>query len=339
MFKLLLIISSVLFFMVIYGITFESCSKNKIKEHREQLARKASNCFENGDLKCAEIYVDSLLQAPYRRIDLESSLCENAVKLKLTILYKEGRYKECATYDNKYYAHDWANNLKTKCKKLQHELESLHLEQSYHFALEFDGNPNRNDILEALSVLEVAYDSLCNLFDFRPENKMQLVLYESKEFQGGTLPNWAGAVFDGKLRVPVKMMRYRSLYRPTLFHELTHLFVQSMSYTRIPSWVNEGIAQVIDGTMKNIPRPAGKTPNTKDLTLSFAYVKDSERAKLFYWFSDRMVRKLLERNNSFVYFKDFICSLKTLEFDNALEKFYGVSTWQLLTEVGKFSIK
>ena len=76
-----------------------------------------------------------------------------------------------------------------------------------HFRVEFERNPSKSDVMEALAVLEVAYDSLCNLFDFRPENKMSLVLYRSREYQGmGPRPDWVAAVFDGKLRVPVEMM-------------------------------------------------------------------------------------------------------------------------------------
>ena len=89
--------------------------------------------------------------------------------------------------------------------------------------MEFEGNMSKVDVMEALAVLEVAYDSLCTLFDFRPENKLSLVLYRSQEYQGvGPRPDWVAAIFDGKLRVPVEMMHYREIYRPVLFHELTH---------------------------------------------------------------------------------------------------------------------
>ena len=54
------------------------------------------------------------------------------------------------------------------------------MEKSMHFRLEFDGTPTKKDVMEALAVLEVAYDSLSNLFGFMPENKICVVLYERK---------------------------------------------------------------------------------------------------------------------------------------------------------------
>jgi hypothetical protein len=52
-----------------------------------------------------------------------------------------------------------------------------------------------------------------------------------------------------------------------------------------------------------------------------------------YWYSQAMVERLLQRNASFIHFRDFIQSLRQMDADEALQKFYGVSTRQLLDEV------
>ena len=183
-------------------------------------------------------------------------------------------------------------------------------------------------------MLEVAYDSLCTLFDFRPENKLSLVLYRSQEYQGvGPRPDWVAAIFDGKLRVPVEMMHYREIYRPVLFHELTHSFVRAMTRAKIPLWMNEGIAQVVDGSKTGNPRPAGGVPSKTALTDPFVKEPNADVAIRLYWYSQKMVERLLVRNGNFAHFRAFIQGLRELEPDDALQKFYGVSTDQLIEEV------
>jgi hypothetical protein len=141
------------------------------------------------------------------------------------------------------------------------------------------------------------------------------------------------AIFDGKLRVPVEMMHYREIYRPVLFHELTHSFVRAMTRAKIPLWVNEGIAQVVDGSRTGNPRPAGGVPSKTALTEPFVKEPSTDVAIRLYWYSQKMVERLLAWNGSFVHFREFVQALRELESDDALQKFYGVSTDQLIEEV------
>ena len=46
-----------------------------------------------------------------------------------------------------------------------------------------------------------------------------------------------------------------------------------------------------------------------------------------------MVERLLARDPSFVHFREFIQDLRKMDTDDALMKFYGVKTDQLLDEV------
>jgi hypothetical protein len=188
--------------------------------------------------------------------------------------------------------------------------------------------------MEALAVLEVAYDSLCRLFDFHPENKMHLVLYESAQYQGvGPRPEWVGAVYDGKLRIPVNVMQYREIYRPMFFHELTHAFVRAMAWNKVPLWINEGIAQVIDASRTGMPRPEGGVPDLGALTEPFVNENNTSNAVRLYWYSQRMVEQILRRDANFVHFREFLQSLRHGEADESLQKFYGVTAAQLLDEV------
>ena len=251
------------------------------------------------------------------------------------ILFEQERYEDCIAYvQSRNFKHEDLDFLKQKSESLMREMAELQLERSMHFRVEFEGRPSRSDVMEALSVLEVAYDSLCHLFDFHPENKMHLVLYESSQYQGiGPRPEWVGAVFDGKLRIPVNVMAYREIYRPMFFHELTHAFVRAMTRHHVPLWVNEGIAQVIDASRTGMARPEGGTPSIEALTTPFVNENNTSAAVKLYWYSQAMVERLLARNASLVHFRDYIQNMRQLGDEEALQKFYGVTTQQLLDEV------
>lgn len=296
-------------------------------EKHEALIVETNECLESGEWNCAEKNVRILLSETPEDRNLQLHLAG--------ILFEQERYEDCISYVVSLgYENKDLDFLKEKSKSLIHEMNTLALERSAHFRLEFEGRPARNDVLEALSVLEVAYDSLCRLFDFRPENKMTLVLHETADYQGlGPRPDWVGAVFDGKLRVPVNMMNYPEVYRPMLFHELTHAFVRAMTRSKIPLWVNEGIAQVIDGSGASEPRPEGSVPSLESLTEPFVNEKSTDNAVRLYWYSEKMVRGLLTRNNDFVHFKKFVQSIRKLGAEQALKEFYSVTAEQLLNEV------
>ena len=293
----------------------------------EALVNEAMECLGAADWKCAENAVRELLcDAPH----------DTNLQLHLAgILFEQERYEDCIRLIDSLGREDGDfKYLKHKSAQLIREIEELGVERSMHLRVEFEGRPSKSDVMEALAVLEVAYDSLCNLFDFRPENKMSLVLYRSREYQGsGPRPDWVAAVFDGKLRVPVEMMPYREIYRPVLFHELTHSFIMSMTRAKVALWINEGIAQVVDGSRTQNPRPAGAAPSLNSLIEPFVKEPSAEVAERLYWYSQKMVERMLARDPSFVHFREFVQSLRTMDTDEALLKFYGVKTAQLLDEV------
>ena len=297
----------------------------------EHMIAVTNECIRVGDWKCAEKNVRELLKSEPNDTNLQLHMAG--------ILFEQERYQECIRYiESLNFKHKDLDYLVEKSSLLEQEMAQLGVEKSMHFRLEFDGGPSKKDVMEALAVLEVAYDSISNLFDFLPENKMCLVLYQDKEFQGvGPRPDWVGAVFDGKLRVPVNMMAYREVYRPVLFHELTHAFVRAMTRAKVPLWMNEGIAQVIDASHNNEERPAGSYPSIESLTESFVDESNTEKATKLYWFSRRMVEELLWRDGggleAFRNFAKCLQDLRKLGTDGALQKYYGTTAKDLLESI------
>lgn len=122
--------------------------------------------------------------------------------------------------------------------------------RSQHFLLRYDGNETTPLGAEVLKTLEVGFLDLQLDLDFFPREPMVVLLYPDQAFQDiARSPSWVGAVNDGKIRVPVSGL---SSITPDLArvlkHELTHSFVRQITLGRCPTWFNEGLAQLEDGT-------------------------------------------------------------------------------------------
>lgn len=314
-----------------YGIhAYKGFSKRQEDiEETNRLVEEFNECQEAADWLCSERDVRALLKKAPQDQNLHLHLAG--------ILFEQERYEDCLNYIGSLgYHNSDLDFLEQKSKALMKEMEELGIAKSMHFRVEFEGSPNRNDVLEVLSVLEVAYDSLCRLFEFYPENKMHVVLYQSSEYQGvGPRPQWVGAIFDGKLRIPLGMMQYRELYRPVIFHELTHAFVRAMTRAKVPLWLNEGIAQLVDGTRNEKERPAGPVPSMETLVAPFVGESRTSEALKLYWYSLEMVKKLFHAESGpasreqFLKFKACIQDFYHKGVDPSLQAHFGTTSGEL----------
>ena len=114
-----------------------------------------------------------------------------------------------------------------------------------HFNLHYEGGQSsaalRRQILDSL---ESSYNQLSNDFGVAPRDAISVSLYTNQAFFDVTqAPNWAGALYDGKLRIPIDGLNSMtpSLAR-VLKHELTHSFIRDITKGRCPQWLNEGVA-------------------------------------------------------------------------------------------------
>jgi hypothetical protein len=79
--------------------------------------------------------------------------------------------------------------------------------------------------------------------------RIRVVLYEREQFHAATgLGHWAGGAFDGTLRLPVDDLGAEvHAWTRTLRHELAHAFLASQGGRAVPGWLNEGLAQWLEG--------------------------------------------------------------------------------------------
>lgn len=121
--------------------------------------------------------------------------------------------------------------------------------ESQHFTLHYEGAQTSlllpTDILQAL---ESDFRDISGQLNYVPSENISVVLYTNKAFFDVTqAPSWAGALNDGKLRIPIQGLRsVDERLQTVLRHELTHSFLRQMTRGRCPAWMNEGLAQAME---------------------------------------------------------------------------------------------
>jgi len=137
-------------------------------------------------------------------------------------------------------------------RKAERELEveeRSRRRQSPHFILHYQGDATSPNLQEQLlATLDDGYRDLASQLGYEPSEKIIVILYTQKEFVDITeAPSWAGAINDGKLRIPIHGVAVmNSELARVLKHELTHSFLSSLAGGRCPSWLNEGMAQMME---------------------------------------------------------------------------------------------
>lgn len=125
--------------------------------------------------------------------------------------------------------------------------------ESSHFVIRYHGGATRSLASDVIHVLEDHFQSLRNELRYTPPEPIAVILYTQESFRDVTRsPGWAGALNDGKIRVPVQGIETVSdeLTR-ILRHELTHSFVFQKTSGRAPTWLQEGLAQWMEGRRTN----------------------------------------------------------------------------------------
>jgi hypothetical protein len=136
-------------------------------------------------------------------------------------------------------------------KALRDKKAEEHYEEneSAHFTLKYSGEEQPGLEREILRTLEMHFSAIEAELNFTPADPISVVLYTQQAFADITkAPGWVGAVNDGRIRVPVQGLTNVSpeLSRE-LKHELTHSFIQQKTRGHAPTWIQEGLAQWMEG--------------------------------------------------------------------------------------------
>lgn len=136
-----------------------------------------------------------------------------------------------------------------KAQREQNAESDFAQRESSHFVLHYEGKQTSENFRgQILAALEADYNDLSRDLGTPPHDNILVTLYTEQAFFDVTrAPSWAGAINDGKLRIPISGLGSMTpeLAR-VLKHELAHSFINQLSAGRCPPWLHEGIAQLLE---------------------------------------------------------------------------------------------
>src|SRR5688500_4249895 len=153
-----------------------------------------------------------------------------------------------------------AAKLAPEDEQFRQQLERWRKESSLHssfnertnvrFRVMFEGVEQQALGERVSRVLESSYWSIGKTLNSYPGETLQVVLYTNKQFQDITrAPAWAGGGYDGRIRLAVGgAMRTPAALDRVVRHELVHAVIQNVAPRNVPTWVNEGLASVLEGS-------------------------------------------------------------------------------------------
>jgi tetratricopeptide (TPR) repeat protein len=136
-----------------------------------------------------------------------------------------------------------------KAERDKAEEESYREGETAHFSLKYNGGATPDLARGILRALEDDFRDLESQLDYTPPEQISVILYTEQAFADITrAPSWVGALNDGRLRIPVQGLdAVTPELAHVLRHELTHSFITQKSRGRAPTWLQEGLAQWMEG--------------------------------------------------------------------------------------------
>lgn len=126
-----------------------------------------------------------------------------------------------------------------------------------HFESRFD--PQDPDMVQWIPELQVdleeAWSEVVAGLGIQPQQRI-LVMWLDPERYKWRAPDWSSGLYDGRVRIVIDdYPSQKEAIRRTLRHELTHAVLHTVG-TRIPTWLHEGMAQLMEGRPVDLAQEA-----------------------------------------------------------------------------------
>ena len=157
--------------------------------------------------------------------------------------------------------------------------------ESRHFKLSCPDIP-RADVVRVISALDRAYNTIGRKFgNVYPSGQVAVVVYKAGQFSKATQSeNYVGALYDGKIRLPLYDDNGNVLsedeLQMRLFHEYTHVLVHQLCGNTVSWWINEGLAESLSHEVSQEEIVLLAHAKTADELLSFAKLGENQMDKL-----------------------------------------------------------
>lgn len=221
--------------------------------------------------------------------------------------YADGRMAEALDALTKSVEQGAGADVVTFREKVRHEWrveQEMDQEVRGNFQLSYvDGDQAAGLSTAILETLADAYTELGSDLAYYPDVKVPVLLYSRRDFSALTSsPDWAGAVYDGKIRLPLGgMHQMTDQLAALLYHEYMHVLVHFLANQHTPVWLNEGLAELAGRRSGSLPlvhlQKALKTSQLigwEDLAAPFTGLKD-DKVPLAYEQSYSLVLFLVDR--------------------------------------------
>jgi tetratricopeptide (TPR) repeat protein len=172
---------------------------------------------------------------------------------------------------------------------------------SSRFLISYDGSVRADAADLVLEELEGALREVGGDLGWYPEQPIPVILYTKRDYQVVTeSPDWAGGVYDGKIRLPVGGLKGMTpRLRAVLRHEYTHAVVRALTLGNCPVWLNEGLAEYEGRRAHDVPLadlqqalPAGGAATLSPPEGAFVALQGDE-ARLAYETSHSLVSHMI----------------------------------------------
>ena len=266
------------------------------------LPRDGSLCFAAG-VAAFRLGKNSEAEDWFQRaLKLDPNLGDAGVWLS-EVQYRQGRLKEAlATLEDVQKRSPSTEGVEERLREWRKETQlqdRFYESRGAHFSVLFEGPADEMIARRVVEHLEVAYWRVGGVFTAYPPNPITVVLYTTQQFQDITrTPSWAGAAYDGRIRVPIRgALDQSERLERVLGHEYVHAVVAMIGGRNVPTWINEGLAEVFEsGGIEDADKVLARTttrPPLKALEDGFGGFSDAQ-ARLAYAYSARAVRRMLD---------------------------------------------
>ena len=190
----------------------------------------------------------------------------------------------CGQLDESAYHLKLSNELHPGDPEVIKSLERLNREASVegntstytglHFSLTCPDSFSAKWAEETLNLLEEAYEKVGQQIEFYPTQRSQVLILQTEAFRKvHDLPEWAGGLYDGRIRLPVPAKNTRpAAIKGAIMHEYTHHVIYLLTSGNCPIWLNEGLAQIFENNHENLEQFTNA-----DKTADFASLSEIDR--------------------------------------------------------------
>ncbi|HET9793058.1 MAG TPA: tetratricopeptide repeat protein [Thermoanaerobaculia bacterium] len=258
----------------------------------------------HGDLEFAEFYLDAAIRTSH------ADPADARVFLELGELYAErNRTSEALrAWEEALRLGGDDPSIRARMGKLRRDWAYGHGQQYFEgsaFEAFYDPGVPVDAVESTLHFLDERRTELAGFFESPLAASPVVILYQGRRyFSWMDTPDWVGGVYDGRIHVPLPPDGPEAeSYRGLLSHELAHAFISEISRGRAPGWLQEGVAQYVEGRRISAAE-AAKTlaviplDSLAELSSSFSQRTDRDRARAAYRLALYCVQELIREHGA-----------------------------------------